>query len=269
MISDKLCKDTFKSLRERYRRAKLKHEQTGSKSAVWEHYEALKFLEPHMFKHDEKTDMNSYYFIKQLINFVYQHRPLWDRDSSDKHLKKQLWQKVAQELKVETGACMQKWKGLREKYIRQKQKYQEGGEKWEFLDDMAFLDEVISYRRKQWQIYDNYSTDSQFEQLSSDYDLSSETNQHAETSQNVKTEGQNSERHFLENYVADSTLDLSRKRNISESSDYLSKRERKCRHMKTTEDIFGEFVAAMLATKTEAGRNSAMIQITEILTKTK
>lgn len=230
-------------------------------------------------------DANYYNFCQELIKLVYNCRPLWDRENRhnhDKRVKMHLWEKVAQTLNSDTNTCMLKWKGLREKYIRQKTKYSEGKEKWEFLDSLSFLDNVIHYRRKPWQQSDDsYSlTDSQMEQLSSDCEVAGPHQDvpqpcHEPTRADIKTEYQPLESYFKGSCIPDSTLDTAnsldnsyRKRLSSEANENPppSKRNR-TEDQKTPEQIFGELVAAILSTKNEAEKNVAMMQIMQILTK--
>lgn len=231
-------------------------------------------------------DPNYYNFCQELIKLVFNCRPLWDRENRhnhDKRIKMHLWEKVAQTLNSDTNTCMLKWKGLREKYIRQKTKYSEGKEKWEFLDSLSFLDSVIHYRRKPWQQSDDsYSlTDSQIEQLSSDCEVAGphqDIPQHSSEPMrvvDVKTEYQPLEGYLKGSCIPDSTLDTAnsmsmespfRKRMSSETSETPPKRT-KTEQQKTPEQIFGELVAAILSKKNEADKNVAMMQIMQILTK--
>lgn len=262
-------------------RVRIKQDQWSQ----WEHFQALQFLEPHIVPRrgmitycSERTpssDSSEYMFFKDLINLVYHCKPLWEGDTHDKSMKMQLWHKIATELGVDVGVCRQKWKGLREKYIRQKQKYQEGREKWEFLDDLSFLDNVINYRKKHWQILDNCSTDSQFDQFSSDYDASDQIVEFFTEPKRVKLEESNDFSCVESNYAADSTLDGKNsaaetlncsKKSIS-ADECCTRNNRKCDHFKTPEEIFGEFVAATLSKKGEAEKNCAMLKIMAILTE--
>lgn len=212
----------------------------------------------------EPCDIN---FFQKLVALVYKRKQLWDRVCTDKELKQQLWRETAKILGIETEICISKWKGLREKYLRQKKRYIEGGEKWELLDAMSFLDSVISYRKRFPQFTDNYSNDSQYyEQFSLDSDGSS--GQVDNENVRIKTEEQSLT-------SADNTLDgnigIYRKRaESSESSerDELNSKKRRCEHMRTPEEVFGEFVGASLASKSESDKNAAMIQIMIILTGT-
>lgn len=283
-----MCKDAFKGLREKYLRVRFKQDQLGIQWSQWEHFEALQFLEPHIVARrsitsyfNEKTSPSSENstdgnFFKDLINLVHQCRPLWDRDTHDKPMKMQLWRKIAKDLGVDADVCKQKWKSLREKYIRQKQRYQEGREKWELLDDLSFLDGVINYRKKFWSLPDHVSTDSQFDQFSSDCDQTVEF--YAGTNENHKIKTEDDFSSIEGSYAADSSLDgnkakdvgnIAKKRPASTStSECCPTKERRCEHTKTPEDIFGEFVAATLATKSESQRNIAMIKIMAVLTET-
>lgn len=165
-------------------------------------------------------------------------------------------------------------------HFRQRQKYTEGKDKWEFLDSLSFLDNVIHYRRKQWQLDDSYSfTDSQIDQLSSDCEtlepekiiIHNNDSLHA----NIKTEYVASDLHptHFNNCAPDSTLEVSqkldncRKRAASEASDSGCRKKDKHEQNKTPEQIFGELVTSLLSTKNEADKNAAMLQIMHILTK--
>lgn len=163
--------------------------------------------------------------------------------------------------------------------FRQKQKYTEGKEKWEFLDSLSFLDNVIHYRRKQSQFDDSYSfTDSQIDQLSSDCEalepeklLQNDDSPHA----NIKTEygGIDLQIAHFNNCAPDSTHDVSykhdncRKRAASEISEPAYSKKDKRDQNKTPEQIFGELVTSILSTKNEVDKNAAMLQIMHILTK--
>lgn len=220
-------------------------------------------------QNDVETRMNSTHFLKNMIAHIHKCRPLWDRDCTDRYSRQSMWSKTANTLGIDVEICMQKWKGLREKYIRQKKKYLECGEKWEFLDDLSFLDTVINYRKRPSHVGDNnYSNDSQFDQFSSDYDVS-ELNEN-EIIKVIKTEEQ------MSTINADSTLDGGRSTEVlnyrkreatPERNEFVPKKNR-CEHTRTPEEIFGEFVAASLANKSESEKNAAMVQIMAVLTKT-
>lgn len=66
---------------------------------------------------------SSYNFTRDLITLVYNCQPLWDRENNpgyDKQARLLLWDTIAKNLNVDSNTCILKWKGLREKYIRQK-----------------------------------------------------------------------------------------------------------------------------------------------------
>lgn len=278
----------------------LKEEQTSSHHwKQWQHFESsLKVLKPITLKMNqneiyvdnaaiteaEYRNNKKRSFFKDLIALVHKCKPLWDRECTDKYMKERLWQKTANLLGIDVECCMQKWKGLREKYIRQKRKYLETGEKWEYLDDLSFLDNVINYRKRILQIPENYNNDSQYEQFSnSDCDVSDKNLElYAESvaGSRIKTEEQQSScsTESINNRDADSTLEenrtpemsYTRKRAASPAVfvEHYTKKRKNEQHTRTPEEIFGEFVAASLANKSESGRNDAMIQIMTVLAKT-
>lgn len=217
--------------------------------------------------------------IKEMITLVHKRKPLWERDYHDRDTKMQLWQETANLLGMSVDVCQQRWKGLREKYIRQKRKYLDGGDKWEYLDDLSFLDNAISYRKRYLQQSD-ISNDSQFDQFSSS-DCEFVT-QHRVEYETIKTEEQSvSGMSGTESiHAVDSStinhrqMDSSntKKRDVScDSEEFLSKRSKyeKCNHrVRTPEEIFGEFVSACLASKAETERSMLMVEIMQVLTKT-
>lgn len=186
--------------------------------------------------------------------------------------------------------CTLRWKGLREKYIRQKQKHTEGISKWEFLHDLSFLDSVIQYRKKHQQIDEANNTfaanDSScaISQANSEYDLTDEQSNDSIPNRssswtNTYPQSISSNSTFnidnLKNSIPDSssTSDSGvglnvRKRTLSEASDlsYL-KKSRNDSQYRTPEQIFGELVAAMLAVKPEKEKNVIMMEIMSILAK--
>lgn len=161
---------------------------------------------------------------------------------------------------------------------RQKQKYTEGKEKWEFLDSLSFLDNVIYYRKKQWQIEDCYGySDSQMDQFSSDCETSEQPDQlflqgDGSLDASIKTEftASDVQQSYFKNCAPDSsTLDMSfRKRTASNDSELTCTKKNKCGDVsKTPEQIFGELVTSILSTKSEVEKNAAMLQIMHVLTK--
>lgn len=140
----------------------------------WQHLENLSFLDPHIILRKQSLNYenevpltvpeptrrltinedpifpqlaeNYSDFDKSLIALVRNSSPIWDRKSNgypSKQVKYQLWRSIAQAMNKDVNICMTRWKGLREKYIRQKNKYYEGDGKWEFLDDMTFLGKAL------------------------------------------------------------------------------------------------------------------------------
>lgn len=94
----------------------------------------------------------------------------------------------------------------------------------------------------------------------------------------IKSEYQPLESYFKGSCIPGSTLDTTnsvddtsnsyRKRGSSETNEFPSPSKRnKTEDQKMPEQIFGEFVAAVLSTKSEAEKNVAMMQIMQILTK--
>lgn len=186
------------------------------------------------------------------------------------------------------SSCTLRWKGLREKYIRQKQKYQEGEAKWEFLDELSFLDSVIQYRKKHWQIEESsnmFATSDNscaLSQANSDYEIlddrtNDSTPNQPSSSTNAYQQSATCNSSFnsgnLKPHTPDSTLDTTnnapiRKRTMSDNSEtFYNKREKSDVQERTPEQIFGEFVAAMLANKSDNDKNIAMMEIMSILAK--
>lgn len=134
------------------------------------------------------------------------------------------------------------------------------------------MDSVIHYRRK-WQPEDSHSvTDSQTDQFSSDCDLvESEQNSHSPRhSISVKPENPSPvQQNFYKSCAPDSTLDLFireealRKRTLSVDSEGVQQFKKH----KPAEEIFGELVTAILSKKSEEAKNSAMMEIMQVLTK--
>ncbi|EFA06852.1 hypothetical protein TcasGA2_TC009795 [Tribolium castaneum] len=294
------CKDTFKSLREKYVREREKQAMYADKYMPWQHLESLSFLDPHIILRKQslnydsdmsklpldETKMNMTdepFFVqlaenysdfdKTLIALVRKASPIWDRKSNgypNKQVKYQLWRGIAQAMNKDINVCMMRWKGLREKYIRQKNKYQEGEGKWEFLDDMSFLDKVIQYRRK------NCEPDMSFRPQSGpaegfpfhndmydDNSMNSSSNDFIPT---VKSEDFGCD--MQDSSYDSGTASSGRKRSASDNSESsYEKREKVEEIQKSPEAMFGELVAAMLAKKTERDKNIAMIEIMKVLTK--
>lgn len=219
-------------------------------------------------------------FIKEMIALVHKRKPLWERDSHDRELKVHLWQETANILGVNVDVCQQRWKGLREKYIRQKRRYLDSGEKWHYLDDLSFLDTAISYRKKYLQPPENYSNDSQFEQFSSDCEVINEHNvelypESEASSGMLKIEEQpviyanhDADSTLNENHRAPDVLSFKKREVCSGDEEHASSKKRKCDHTRTPEEIFGEFVAASLASKSGPERSMAMVEIMTILART-
>ncbi|XP_076259033.1 uncharacterized protein LOC143195627 [Rhynchophorus ferrugineus] len=173
-----VCKDTFKSLREKYLREREKAHHQAEYYKPWELLNDLRFLDPHILTRasiwngggtgsttsEEElpmiNDSDPTNFDRKLIYFVKKASPIWDRNSNtypNKTSKHQLWTGIAANLNRDVNSCMLRWKALREKYIRQKIKFHDGEAKWELLDSLSFLDKVIQYRRKQSEIKMNFN----------------------------------------------------------------------------------------------------------------
>ncbi|KAJ3649898.1 hypothetical protein Zmor_021615 [Zophobas morio] len=302
------AKDTFKSLREKYVREREKQSMFGEKYMPWQHLETLSFLDPHIILRKQSLNYDnessktledcklnlsddSFFaqvaenysdFDKTLITLVKKASPIWDRKSNgypSKQVKFQLWKGIAQAMNKDVNVCMMRWKGLREKYIRQKNKYQEGDGKWEFLDDMSFLDKVIQYRRKNFDPEISYRSlnplpepSYQFRYNSSN-DIYDDNSIHDSSSNdlNVSVKSEDLGCDEVRDSCYDSgTSSSGRKRSASDanSDTSLEKREKNEDVMqKSPESMFGELVAAMLAKKTEKDKNIAMIEIMKVLTK--
>lgn len=138
----------------------------------WDMLKYLSFLDPHIIERQkysmytsthnlqDSSNINTSFsspvplsFDKQLINVVRKTEQIWNRNSNsytmNRHVKNDLWQEIGKQMNKDGHYCMLRWKALREKYIRQKNKAQQAGEqKWELLEDLQFLDQVILYRRK-------------------------------------------------------------------------------------------------------------------------
>lgn len=236
--------------------------------------------------------------------------PLWDRNSNtypNKSSKNQLWEHISSTLHRDVNSCMLRWKALREKYIRQKAKFQEGEAKWELLDDLGFLDKVIQYRRKQndfvmnhnnapttnnskysnkhqpdnfsgYQDNSNYSyircnadvDDYGYTDSSNDFlNIVKEENtvQQADSSFNSPT---SSNKRLRDNSVGSYGDSVSEKRVRSEEKPVNSKipvDKESAPNEKTPEQLFGDLVASLLSKKPENQRNLFMIEIMTVLSK--
>ncbi|XP_018565079.1 uncharacterized protein LOC108906332 isoform X2 [Anoplophora glabripennis] len=235
-------------------------------------------------------------FDKALIELVRKTTPIWDRNCNtypNKQLKNQLWQNIASKLKRDINLCMLRWKALREKYIRQKTKYQQEGDvKWELLDEMGFLDKVIQYRKKQ----SDSNTDQkrstcvnfypkERKQNESSQDSNSSFSQNAyccEMEDDTLMNDSSNDYHAIIKQEctvlqkADSSFHsenngASRKRCISvnseASAEKLSKNEDTEIKEKSPEQLFGDLVAVLLSKKPEKYRNIYMIEIMQVLSK--
>ncbi|KAG5890208.1 hypothetical protein JTB14_028750 [Gonioctena quinquepunctata] len=316
--TDESCKETFKAIREKYVREREKAAQPSISYREWDLLSDLKFLDPNIVPRKTGTGnesdlqradkfcsqiirdilpntMNQTDIDRALIALVKKTTSIWDRNCNtypNKQLKNQLWENIAGKLNMKSNACQLKWKALREKYIRQKIKFQQEGEKWELLDDMSFLDKVIQYRKKltddiQYQKptnfenqHNSYSTmeiqsaiqhqthesDSSCSQTPYTYDENSLNEFSNDFSMNIKEENTVIE-------VADSSYysNALRKRSTSTSSEVSPSKKPKCddtRHnLRAPEELFGDLVAAMLARKPEKDRNLYMIEIMTVLSK--
>ncbi|XP_023023809.2 uncharacterized protein [Leptinotarsa decemlineata] len=238
--------------------------------------------------------MNQTEMDKSLIVFVRQNTTIWDRNCNtypNKHVKSQLWDSIAARLNLKTNACMLRWKALREKYIRQRVKFQHEGEKWELLDELSFLDKVIQYRKKQSddthyqktnsEIIRNNSPPSMTTQQATSH-LLERKNNFSQITLNYETEDESSlnesndfgvKEESMAIEVADSSCysNTTRKRLSSTHSEAASEKREKTddtvRNPKSPEDLFGDLVAAMLTRKPEKDRNFYMIEIMRVLSK--
>lgn len=241
-------------------------------------------------QNDNSTnDTNSSDFNRTLVALVKKTSPIWDRSSStypNKQLKMRLWKEIADTLKKDIGVCMLRWKALREKYIRQKNRYMEDGTpKWELLDEMNFLDKVILYRRKSDHEFEmnydhNIRSDGHFSaQTSHDYETSYDDSSSINDSSNdlivnIKEENSNIQIPDSSN-TSCTNRQLNVKRSSNEQCDNMNEKRLKidseqgtsCEPKKTAEQLFGDLVAALLSKKPERERNTAMIDIMTILSK--
>ncbi|CAG9813401.1 unnamed protein product [Phaedon cochleariae] len=245
-----------------------------------------------------KTDID-----KTLITLVKKMYPIWDRTCNNypnKQLKNQLWENIGTQLNLDKNACMLRWKSLREKYIRQKVKYHQDGEKWELLDELSFLDRVIQFRKKlsdhdhnpkdpfldnlqtskHFPTYPKHSdtshfpqeTDSSFSQLHYSYETADDSSMNDSSNDymvQVKSENTTIE-------VPDSSFSSKsspRKRGGSVNSEVFSEKKSKTEvpgrsaSPRSPEELFGELVGAMLSRKPECDRNRYMIEIMTVLSK--
>ncbi|XP_018322878.1 transcription factor Adf-1-like isoform X2 [Agrilus planipennis] len=226
---------------------------------------------------------NSLDFSRALIKMVHSSPALWDRSNKDHHdkiAKDQLWQTIARSLKTDVSMCTLRWKGLREKYIRQKQKYNDGLGKWELLDDMAFLDSVILYRKRHWHPEENNMFTSNENSCPPSHPTTSDCDSSAIANfyNNSIFHSQNVPVNFVArpNMPPDSTLDNSSTKrqcinNDSENNGSQTIKQNKLlvrdKEMRSPEQIFGELVAAMLACKPEKDKHIAMTEIMTILAR--
>lgn len=237
--------------------------------------------------------------IKELITLVRESRLIWDKrhlNHGDTRMREYLWKNIGQKLNTDgnynqanyyyylskvilillANVCKLRWKALREKYIRQKHRQSDGEPaKWQFMKDMSFLDNVIQFRKNKW--LGSQSMDSESNLEASVNITDSELDDHTNDSykqpvfkynnyQNINDEPQ----HVPSKSTPDSTLIIEPKRQRTDSDstdmsnnkkDYVDESQ-----IKSPEQIFGELVAAMLATKTASEKNRIMMKIMSVLT---
>lgn len=165
---------------------------------------------------------------------------------------------------------------MREKYIRQKHRQTYGDvPKWQFMTDMAFLDCVIQYRKNKWigsQSMDSESTaEAQINITDSEADEHTSDSYRQPNNFNYNFQNNIEEiQHLQSKSTPDSTLTVEpkRQRTNSDSTDISIKKEYiEETPNKTPEQIFGEFVAAILSTKSVNERNRIMMKIMSVLTE--
>ncbi|XP_066259433.1 uncharacterized protein [Euwallacea similis] len=293
------CKETFKSLREKYLRERAKSHHPDPYQH-WDLLDDLKFLEPHIVPRSARSsncpydddmslssDSDPTDFDRLLIDMVRKATPIWDRNSNtypNRTSKFQLWDQIGSALNRDINSCQLRWKALREKYIRQKAKFMEGDAKWELLDDMEFLDKVIQYRKKQNDLPGHCNSsrptrgsyqDSSYIKCSTDGEDYSYTDSSNDFLSIVKEES-------AVQQVADSSFGCKRPRQTSVSSyggeqssekqgrfeeGESSKARTETSSEKTPEQLFGNLVASLLSKKPENQRNLYMIEIMTLLSK--
>ncbi|ENN81388.1 uncharacterized protein LOC109546904 [Dendroctonus ponderosae] len=310
------CREAFKSLREKYLRERDKAQHQGDHCNLWDLLDKLKFLDPHIVpraviwngnsaSEDDlsiNSDSDPTDFDKQLIQMVRKASPIWDRNSNtypNKTSKHQLWEHISSTLNRDINSCMLRWKALREKYIRQKAKFQEGEAKWELLDDLVFLDKVIQYRRKHSDLYMSHGSESSrknyLDHMPGYHEGNSSSN-YSYIRCNVDADDYNytdSSNDFLNIVKEESTV-----QQVADSSysSPMAKRQRepsvgsygdsavdkkirtqenpfekepagKSRTERTPEQLFGDLVVSLLSKKPESRRNLYMIDIMTVLSK--
>lgn len=160
-------KETFKSLREKY----IRDRDKNHKDEGWEMIPELRYLDPNAMQRklsncseQEISNNNNNYpkstshwtrklqtsqndLDKCLINVIKENSVIWDKsclDYNNKQVKVDVWHNIAKCMNMDVNYCLTRWKALREKYVKQKMKFLQCGEKWELLDDMTFLGKVLS-----------------------------------------------------------------------------------------------------------------------------
>lgn len=289
------CRDSFKSLREKYVREREKALQMAHTYKEWSLLQDLKFLDPNIVPRkqsvslddfpqnvdvlDHKTenpaaDTNSTDLNRNLVALVRKASPIWDRSNSaypNKQLKMKLWKEIADGLHKNVDVCMLRWKALREKYIRQKNRsLEDGTSRWELLEDMSFLDKVILYRRRSEHEYEPHSHPSYPENYDNSYDSSVNDSSNDHTAM-VQIKEENSVQ------VPDSSITSykihARRASSDHTEEYPKKRAKLTPEQsaseitKSPEQLFGDLVAALLSKKREREKNIAMMDIMTILTK--
>lgn len=312
------CKNVFKGLREKYIREREKFQ--NGQLPTWEMFHHLTFLEPHIVERQkysiynsphnnqkESSNMNVSHcnpqsFDRNLINIVRKTEQIWNRNSNsytmNRSLKNELWKEIGKKLNRDERYCMLRWKALREKYIRQKNKAQQLGEpRWELLEDLQFLDPVILYRRKADASACNYSIMNQQQSFNDLHnELVARNNEHfypASDDNSLNDSNEMTIKLEVETESPDSSLDMTQNdqtdaypyvnpdssyRNTSDidARDALPSEndEPDAKKAKTDEDegstpekLFGNMVVLMLMRKPEAERNLAMVEIMKVLSK--
>ncbi|KAL3288437.1 hypothetical protein HHI36_002882 [Cryptolaemus montrouzieri] len=221
-------------------------------------------------------------FDKALVDSVKQSSSLWDskhENFSDKRNRKETWDLIGKKLLKTSHECMVRWKGLREKYIREKSKKRGNKDKWELLETMSFLDQVIQYRKTSRTLGNegiHQDVDAPFGSLHGDFLFSGESSTSNDYHYQVIAE-ENSLHDTTRNLlmevkqehidIPDSCYDSegsSKKRRLSTNSCCSIQKQRVD---KSPEHLFGELVASLLSRKSASDKNAAMVEIMKVLAK--
>lgn len=232
-------------------------------------------------------------FDKKLISVVKETKKIWNRGSK-KHLKFSLWENVGKLLNTNNRYCMQRWKVIRERYVREKHKVRRGHvSQWELFQDLQFLDSVISYRKKNKlsECDDSFANSFSVEE-ETEIEISEKINEFSD--KNSPGKSIINEETKIE--IVDNPLDISQcnfqinvksdekpNDNIIVKEDSIieisniplnTDGDTECETIKALVDeekppekLFGEMVGAMLLQKQEEERKAAMIGILNILYK--